>query len=67
MFQKCVFRKHALDWKRLVGICTDGAPFTIGYKSGFKRSVNTIAPYVSFTHCLIHRFALAIKNLPSEL
>ena len=39
----------------------------IGYKSGFKGLVNNIAPHVSFAHCLIYRFALAIKILPSGL
>lgn len=64
---KVFFEKHKLDWKRLVGICTDGAPSMIGYKSGFKGLINNIAPHVSFTHCLIHRFALAMKTLPPGL
>ena len=34
-------------------------------KSGFKGLVTNVAPHVSFTHCLIHRFALAMKTLPS--
>ena len=39
----------------------------IGDKSGFKGLVTNVAPHVSLTHCLIHRFALATKTLPSEL
>ena len=39
----------------------------IGDKSGFKGLVTNVAPHVSFTHCLIHRFALAMKTLPSGL
>ena len=39
----------------------------IGDKSGFKGLVTNVAPHVSFTHCLIHHFALAMKTLPSGL
>ena len=64
---KDFFEKHALNWKQLVRICTDGAPSMIGYRSGFKGLITSVAPHVSFTHCVIHRFALAIKTLPSGL
>ena len=64
---KVFFESHALDWKQLVGICTDGAPSMIDDKSGFKGLVTNVAPHVSFTYCLIHRFALAMKTLPSGL
>ena len=64
---KDFFEKHALDWKQLVGICTDGAPSMIGCRSSFKGLVTSVAPHVSFTHCVIHRFALAMKTLPSGL
>ena len=39
----------------------------IGDKSGFKELVTNVAPHVSFTHCLIHRFALATKTVLSGL
>ena len=39
----------------------------IGDKSDIKGFVTNVAPHVSFTHCLIHRFALAMKTLPSGL
>ena len=39
----------------------------IGYRSGFKELVTSVATHVSFTHCVIHRFALAIKIFPSGL
>ena len=64
---KIIFEKHTLDRKQLVSICTDGAPSTIGYMSGFKRLVTSVAPRASFTHCMIQCFALAMKTLPSEL
>ena len=64
---KVFFESHTLDWKQLVGICRDSVPSVIGDKSGFKKLVNNVALHVSFTHCLIHRFALAMKTLPSGL
>ena len=64
---KDFFEKHALDWKQLAGICTDGAPSMIGCRSCFKGLLTSVAPHVSFTHCVIHRFALAMKTLPSGL
>ena len=64
---KVFFESHALDWKQFVGICTDGALSMIGDKSVFKGLVTNVASHVSFTHCLIHCFALAMKTLPSGL
>ena len=65
---KDFFEKHALNWKQLVGICADDAPSMIGYRSGFKGLVTSVAPHVSFTHCVIHRFALTtMETLPSGL
>ena len=66
-FVKDFFEKHALDSKQLVGICTDGDPSMISSRSGFKGLVTNVAPPVSFSHCVIHRFALAMKPLPSGL
>ncbi len=36
-------------------------------KSGFLKRVKEVAPNVNGVHCMIHRFALAWKNLPDEL
>ncbi|XP_076348023.1 protein FAM200C-like [Tachypleus tridentatus] len=59
--------KHGLSWEALVGLCTAGAPSMIGCKSGFKAFVKNVAPYVMFTHYMIHRYALAMKTLPLGL
>ena len=61
------FTEHNLNWSKLVSICTDGAPSMIGCKSGFTAKVSQIAPHVKFTHCFIHRYALAVKTLPENL
>ena len=59
--------EQELDWGKVAGICTDGAPAMTGNKSGFKACVNNIAPHIQFTHCIIHRYALAMKTLPPGL
>ena len=60
--------KHQVGWKSLVGrLCTDGVLSMTGCKSGFKAFVKNVAPHVSFTHCMIHRYGLAMKTLPPGL
>ena len=39
----------------------------IRYRSGFKGLVTSVALHVLHTHCVIHRFALPMKTLPSGL
>nr|CAB3267858.1 zinc finger BED domain-containing protein 5-like [Phallusia mammillata] len=46
-------------WKNLCAVCTDGAPAMLGSKSGFRALVQRKVPNVMFTHCFIHREALA--------
>ena len=38
------FADKELEWAKLVGICTDGAPSMIGIRSGFKGFVKQVAP-----------------------
>ena len=44
------FRKHNLQWTRLVGCTTDGATAMLGRKSGFQARVKAVFP--SGRHCL---------------
>ena len=46
------FEDKGIDWTKLVGICTDGAPSVTGVHSGFQACVRNIAPHVQFTHCI---------------
>lgn len=48
-------------------MCTDGAGAMLGKKKGLKARVLQVAPHVCFTHCIIHREALACKTLSAEL
>lgn len=61
------FQEHGLKWIDVKGCTTDGAPAMLGRRSGFRGRVLEVAPHVVFTHCLIHRYALACKVLPNEL
>ena len=61
------FETEDLQWEKLCGVCTDGAPEMLGSKSGFQMAVKEKSPLVKGVHCMIHRYALACKNLPSSL
>ena len=55
------FKKNDLEWSKLVGCTSDGAPAMLGRKSGFQSYVKAVSPQIIFTHCFIHRFALCAK------
>ncbi|XP_067945120.1 protein FAM200C-like [Watersipora subatra] len=61
------FSKEHLDWGKLIGVCTDGAPAMLGCRAGFAQLVKEKNPLVVSTHCFIHRQALAAKTLPKGL
>lgn len=49
------FEANGLDWGKLCGICTDGAPAMLGSKSGFVSRVIQKSPNAIPLHCMIHR------------
>ena len=55
-------KKHGLQWTKLIGCTTDGAPAMLGRKSGLHARVKAVSP--SSVHCFLHRFGLAAKRLP---
>ena len=61
-------KAEGFEWKNCCGICTDGAKAMTGKNIGFK-SFFEAAHYdhITFTHCLIHREALAAKKLAPTL
>ena len=61
------FNENEISWNNLCGVCTDGAPAMLGSKSGFRALVQSKATGIIFTHCFIHREALASKTLPRGL
>ncbi|XP_070257217.1 protein FAM200C-like isoform X1 [Myotis yumanensis] len=60
-------KEHKISWEKVCGVCTDGAPATLGCLSGFQRLVLNESPKVIGTHCMTHGQILARKTLPQEL
>ncbi|XP_060796340.1 zinc finger BED domain-containing protein 5-like [Neoarius graeffei] len=60
-------RENGLAWDRCVGLCTDGARAMTGREQGLAARVKQVAPLVKWTHCMVHREALAAKKMPSLL
>lgn len=50
-----------------MGICTDGAQAMAGKQGGLQALIKRISPNVQWTHCMIHREALASKQLSPKL
>ena len=61
------FDDNGLQWEKLVGICTDGAPTMLGSQSGFIARIQQKSPNAVGTHCVIHREALASKTLTAAI
>uniref|UniRef100_A0AAV2LJR0 Transposase n=2 Tax=Knipowitschia caucasica TaxID=637954 RepID=A0AAV2LJR0_KNICA len=59
--------ENGLDWKKCVGVCTDGARAMTGRNSGVATRIREVAPEMRWTHCSIHREALAVKKMPDDL
>jgi hypothetical protein len=57
-------RENGLAWDRCVGLCTDGAQAMTGRERGLAARVQQVAPLVKWTHCMVHREALAAKKMP---
>ena len=56
-----------LKWEDCVGICTDGAQAMAGKRGGLQALIKRVSPDLQWTHCMIHREALASKQLSPEL
>ena len=61
------FDIEGLQWEKLCGVCTDGAPAMLGCKSGFQMKVKEKSSEVRGVHCMIHRYTLACKTHPNFL
>lgn len=60
-------QENNIDLGCCCGICTDGARAMTGRHSGLVKKVQEVAPAAVWTHCIIHRQALATKRMPQEL
>lgn len=67
---KCLdsfIKENCIDWSKCVGLTTDGARAMSGVYKGLIAKVRAVAPAVQWTHCSIHREALAVKGLSGIL
>src|SRR4029434_5004097 len=53
-----------LGWGKCIGLCTDGARSMTGRERGLVARFQQVAPLVQWTHCMVHREALAAKKMP---
>lgn len=60
------FAETGLDWKKCIGFCSDGACAMTGKYGGVSSKVKSVAENCTFTHCNIHREALAAKQIPDQ-
>ncbi|GFU17866.1 zinc finger MYM-type protein 6 [Trichonephila clavipes] len=56
-----------IEWKNCVGICTDGARAVSGRFKSIQALVKQKSPLCIWTHCMIHREALASKEISPGL
>lgn len=56
-----------VNWEKCVGVCTDGGRSMSGNYQGLQSRIRSRAPNAVWTHCIIHREALAAGKLSEEL
>ena len=61
------FKENGLQWTKLVGCTTDGAPAMFGRKSEFQARMKAVSSSVTSVHCFVLRFALAAKLRPPDM
>ena len=62
-----LFLENNFQWKYCVGLCTDGARAMSGRFGELQTLVQGVAVNAKWTHCLIHREALASQQLSDHL
>ena len=58
--------QNGISWEKCVGVCSDGARAMTERHGGVVTRIQSVAPNAVFTHCTIHREALAAKTLQSS-
>ncbi|XP_067131393.1 zinc finger BED domain-containing protein 5-like [Centruroides vittatus] len=59
--------ENNLEWTKCVGVCTDGGRSMSGSYGGLQALIRNKAPDSVWTHCIIHREALASKYMSPPL
>lgn len=63
----CFLTENGLKWENCIGVCSDGAQTMAGMRKGLRALIKKASPNAKWTHCVIHREALASRHLSSEL
>ena len=61
------FTNKGIDWKKCVGVCTDGAASMTGIHNGVVKQILHKAVNAKWTHCFLHRQNLASRQMSPEL
>uniref|UniRef100_A0A3P9I3I4 DUF4371 domain-containing protein n=1 Tax=Oryzias latipes TaxID=8090 RepID=A0A3P9I3I4_ORYLA len=61
------FTRNAISWKSCSSVCTDAAASMTGSARGFIARMRKENPDIKWTHCVIHREALASKKMSPVL
>jgi len=59
------FTENQFYWGRVVECCIDGVPSMMGINIGLRGILQRKFPHINIKHCIIHREALASKELSS--
>ncbi|XP_038162410.1 SCAN domain-containing protein 3-like [Cyprinodon tularosa] len=57
------FTENAISWKSCSSVCTDAAASMTGSAKGLVARIKKENPLIKWTHCVIHREALASKKM----
>ena len=60
------FREYSILWEKCAGVYTDDAAACTGFKSGVVKRIKGKAPNAEWTHCFLHKEALATKEILQE-
>ena len=61
------FSENGLQWHNVLGICTDGARSISGKYNGLQSLICECASLAKWTHCMLHREAIASQCFSIEL
>lgn len=61
------FKEHGLKWENCVGFSSNGAQTMAGTINGLPTLIKGVVPYARWTHCVIHREALASRQFSPKI
>ena len=59
--------ENGLQWHNVIGICIDGARSMLGKYNGLQSLICEFVPLAKWTHCVLHREALAYQCFSIKL